>query len=73
MGSMSTSLLFRGRYATPEVSEIWSDRARQQYCLNFEAKLALVEGRHGIIPQEASEVIQAKCDVDLMEYAMAGR
>lgn len=67
MGSMSFSRLFLGRYSTPEASEIWSDRARQQYCLDFEAKLALVQGRHGIIPQEASEVIQAKCDVSLMD------
>jgi 3-carboxy-cis,cis-muconate cycloisomerase len=64
---MSVSRLFRGRYSTPEVAKIWSDRARQQYCLDFEAKLALVQGRLGIIPQEASEVIQAKCDVGLMD------
>jgi len=61
------SQIFRDRYSTPEVSKIWSDQARQQYCLDFEAKLALVEGRRGIIPQEASEVIQAKCHVSLMD------
>ena len=67
MGSTLVSQIFRGRYSTPEVSEIWSDRARQQYCLDFEAKLALVEGRLGVIPQEASEVIQAMCHVSLMD------
>ena len=67
MTSVSDSVVFRNIFSTPEVSEIWSDQARTQYYLDFEAKLAMVQARHGIIPQEAADVIQTKCQVRLMD------
>ena len=72
MTSVSDSFVFRNIFSTPEVSEIWSDQARTQYYLDFEAKLALVEGRRGIIPQEAADVIQANCHVSLMNMEYLG-
>jgi len=72
MTSISDSLVFRDIFSTPEVSSIWSDQARTQYYLDFEAKLALVEGRRGIIPQEAANVIQANCHVRLMDMQYLG-
>ncbi|KAF9527435.1 L-Aspartase-like protein [Crepidotus variabilis] len=65
MTAVSDSVIFRDIFSTPEASSIWSDRTRTH-------KLALVQGRRGIIPQNASAAIQAKCNVDLMDLEALG-
>ncbi|KAJ3504756.1 hypothetical protein NLJ89_g7769 [Agrocybe chaxingu] len=43
-----------------EISQIWSDRSRTAYYLEFEAALAVAQARAGIIPQEAADAIAAQ-------------
>ena len=46
--------------ATP-MRDVWSDENRTQKYLDVEAALARVQGRLGIIPQEAAEEIVKHC------------
>ena len=47
--------------------EVFSDSARLQSMLDFEAALARAEARAGVIPDSASEVIASKCRVELID------
>ncbi|TFK41451.1 hypothetical protein BDQ12DRAFT_678016 [Crucibulum laeve] len=67
MSSVTDSVVFRGIFSTPASSAIWSDKKRTQYYLDFEAALAVVQARLGIIPVEAGESIKEKCDVDQID------
>ncbi len=49
------------------VEELFTDRARLQAMLDFEAALALAEARVGVIPAEAAPAITAKCHAELFE------
>lgn len=51
------SNIFGNVFATKETKAIWSDRQRTAYFLDFEAALAKVQARLGIIPQKASDEI----------------
>ena len=42
-------------FSTPEMAEIFDEKARYQRWLDFEAALARVQGELGVIPQEAAE------------------
>ena len=62
------SNVFRGLFGTEAMREVFSDKARVRGWLEVEAALARVEGRLGIIPEEAAQEIAAKAetmDVDL--------
>ncbi|KAF8970437.1 L-Aspartase-like protein [Flammula alnicola] len=67
MTSVTDSVIFRHIFSTPESSEIWSDTTRTRYYLQFEAALALVQARLGIIPNEAGEVIKSRCRPDFID------
>ncbi|PPR00284.1 hypothetical protein CVT24_005025 [Panaeolus cyanescens] len=72
MTAVSDSLIFREMFSTPEVAQIWADQRRTEYYLQFEAKLASVQARLGIIPKEAEQVIQSVCRfeyIDMERYA----
>lgn len=43
-----------GRYGSKEMREIFEDERRLQYQLDFEATVAQVQARLGIIPTEAA-------------------
>jgi 3-carboxy-cis,cis-muconate cycloisomerase len=63
------SLIFRDIFSTEAMRRVFSDENRVQRYLDFEAALARVQGRLGIIPQEAADEIFRHCSVD--EYDMA--
>ena len=49
------------------VEDIFSDRARIQSMLDFEAALARAEARAGVIPASATAPIAAKCQAELFD------
>lgn len=53
--------LFDPLFTTQEMGEIFSDRARLQGMLDFEAALARAEARLGVIPVAAATAIAAQC------------
>jgi 3-carboxy-cis,cis-muconate cycloisomerase len=63
------SLIFRDIFSTAAMRRIFSDRARVQYYLDIEAALARVQGRLGIIPQEAADEIVGHCHAGLFDFA----
>jgi adenylosuccinate lyase len=46
-----------GRYGSREIREIFEDNKKLEYQLNFEAEVALAQGRLGLIPDFASKEI----------------
>ena len=66
MASVTDSVVFRHIFSTPESSQIWSDQTRTQYYLHFEAALARVQGRLGVIPEDAADAIQSKSAFEVM-------
>jgi 3-carboxy-cis,cis-muconate cycloisomerase len=54
-------------FGTPEASAAFSDRARLQGMLDFEAALARAEARTGVIPAAAAEPIARRCRAELFD------
>ena len=50
-------------FGTSAMREVWSDRSRIQYYLDFEKALALTQAYLGVIPREAAEEISVHCNV----------
>jgi 3-carboxy-cis,cis-muconate cycloisomerase len=63
------SIIFRDIFSTPEMRLIFSDEYRTACYLEIEAALARVQGRLGIIPQEAAHEIATKCKVENIDFA----
>ncbi|KAK5118284.1 hypothetical protein LTR62_002797 [Meristemomyces frigidus] len=55
------SEIYGTAFATSAVKAIWSDRTRTHYFLLFEAALATVQAKLGIIPSRAAEAITQQC------------
>ena len=65
MSSVQDSVIFRNILSHPLTAEVWSDRTRTKYYLEFEAALAKAQARLSIIPQDAADAIANACsDVD---------
>src|SRR5215207_6415714 len=62
------SMIFRDIFTTPEMRHVFSDEQRTAYYLEIEAALARVQGRLGIIPDEAAREIESKCKVDHIDF-----
>lgn len=58
----STDRLLAGLFGTDAMRRIFSDRARLQAMLDFEAALARAEAGLGLIPEAAAAPITAACD-----------
>ena len=58
------SHIFQGIFSTDEMRSVWSDENRTQCYLDIEAALAMVQGKIGIIPQEAADEIVSHCRLD---------
>jgi 3-carboxy-cis,cis-muconate cycloisomerase len=56
-------------FGSTEVDSIFSDRARLQGMLDFEAALAKAQARTGVIPESAAAPIAAKCRADLFDLS----
>ena len=69
---MSPSLL-DPLFATPEIAEIFGDRARLQAMLDVEAALARAEAATGVIPPAAAGPIAAACRAGKFDAAALGQ
>jgi 3-carboxy-cis,cis-muconate cycloisomerase len=54
-------------FGSAAMGEVFSDAARIQRMLDFEAALARAEGRCGVIPAAAASAIASKCRADLID------
>ncbi|KAF4616455.1 hypothetical protein D9613_008702 [Agrocybe pediades] len=72
MTAVSDSLVFRNLFSTQKSAEIWGDQQRTRYYLQFEAALARVQARLGLIPKEAAEAINKKCHLELIDIEELG-
>src|SRR5579875_3819745 len=62
------SAVFRDIFTTDAMRQVFSDRARVQKYLDFEAALARVQARLGVIPAEAAAEIVHHCDAGKMDF-----
>jgi 3-carboxy-cis,cis-muconate cycloisomerase len=67
------SAIFRDIFTTEEMRRIFSDEGRVAFYLEFEAALARVQARLGIIPAEAAEEIQRQCRIENIDLAALKR
>ena len=65
---MIDSRIYGNVSATPDIKAIWSDIQRTDHFLLFEAALAKVHGKIGIILQKAADTIVKHCDVDEQRF-----
>jgi 3-carboxy-cis,cis-muconate cycloisomerase len=63
------SAIFQGIFTTDAMRRVWSDENRTQKYLDIEAALARVQGRLGLIPQEAADEIVSHCRLDQIDMA----
>jgi 3-carboxy-cis,cis-muconate cycloisomerase len=63
------SAVFRDIFTTPAMRAAWSDENRVQKYLDFEAALAVSQGKLGIIPKKAMSEIVKHCDAKLIDMA----
>ncbi len=66
---MSDSSLFAPAFSTPALRDAFSARAWLQALLDFEAALARVQARAGVIPADAAEAIGAACRAERFDAA----
>lgn len=59
-------------FGTASMRAIWSDGARLQAMLDFEAALARVQSRLGVIPHEVGEAVAEKANAGLYDPAEIG-
>jgi 3-carboxy-cis,cis-muconate cycloisomerase len=65
--SIIDSQIFKGIFTTEPMRQVWSDENRTQKYLDIEAALARVQGRLGLIPQEAADEIVTHCQVEKID------
>jgi len=59
--------LFGSTFGSRAMDEIFSDNARLQRMLDFEAALARAQAASGLVPPAAAEAIAAKCSANLLD------
>lgn len=65
--SIIDSSIFGNIFSTDAMRQVWSDRNRTEKYLDIERALAIVQGRLGIIPQEAADEIVRNCDIEKID------
>ena len=63
------SAIFQGIFSSDAMRKVWSDENRTQKYLDIEAALARVQGRLGLIPQEAADEIVSHCQLEQIDMA----
>jgi 3-carboxy-cis,cis-muconate cycloisomerase len=63
------SAIFQGIFTSDAMRQVWSDENRTQKYLDIERALAVVQGRLGLIPQEAADEIVSHCTLDQIDLA----
>ena len=71
IGAADSALLGR-LFARADLAELFSDRARLQAMLTFEAALARAEAHRGVIPEDAAGKIAEKCRAELFDLDALG-
>ncbi|CAO3607223.1 unnamed protein product [Cunninghamella echinulata] len=66
MSSIVDSHIFKDIFGTSSMRNIWSDKTRTKYYLDWEIALAKVQSELDIIPKEAYELIQRMAKVENM-------
>jgi 3-carboxy-cis,cis-muconate cycloisomerase len=61
------STIFGNIFSTDAMRRVWSDENRTAKYVEIEKALAIVQGRLGIIPQEAADEIVRNCDIDKID------
>ncbi len=61
------SVLFRDAFGTPRMRAIFEDRALIERYVDVEVALARAQGRCGVIPPEAAELIAARASADALD------
>jgi 3-carboxy-cis,cis-muconate cycloisomerase len=67
--SIIDSAIFQGIFTSEAMRQVWSDENRTQKYLDIERALAVVQGRLGLIPQEAADEIVSHCTLDQIDMA----
>jgi 3-carboxy-cis,cis-muconate cycloisomerase len=67
--SIIDSAYYKDMFASPRMHALFSDEARFQGWLDFEAALARAQARLGIIPQDAADEITANATLDNVDVA----
>jgi 3-carboxy-cis,cis-muconate cycloisomerase len=67
------STILRDIFTTEAMRRVFSDERRIEYYLQFEAALARVQARLGIIPAKAAEEIERQCRVEKIDFAKLKR
>lgn len=62
------STVFKDIFTTAAMREVFSDETRVRFYLEFEAALARVQARLGIIPAEAAKEIERQCRVENIDF-----
>ena len=68
MSTVIDSHVFGNVFSTPEIAAIWSDKQRTDYYLRFEAALAKIQAKLGIIPQKAADEIIKHCTLENIDF-----
>jgi 3-carboxy-cis,cis-muconate cycloisomerase len=67
--SIVDSSIFQGIFSSEAMRQVWSDENRTSKYLEVERALAVVQGRLGLIPQEAADEIVSHCRLDQIDMA----
>jgi len=63
------SSIFRDIFCTEDMRRVFSDAQRVAFYLEFEAALARVQARLGIIPPSAAQEIERTCRIETIDFA----
>jgi len=61
------SAIFQGIFTSDAMRQVWSDENRTRKYVDIERALAKVQGRLGLIPQEAADEIISHCQFDQID------
>lgn len=61
------SVIFQGIFSSDAMRHVWSDENRTRKYIDIERALAKVQGRLGLIPQEAADEIISHCEFDQID------
>jgi 3-carboxy-cis,cis-muconate cycloisomerase len=59
--------LLKSLFLSEDIGRVFSDRARLQGMLDFEAALVRAEARAGVVPSSAARAIATKCNAELFD------
>jgi len=65
--SIIDSNIFQGIFTTDAMRHVWSDEHRTAKYVEIERALAIVQGRLGLIPQEAADEIVRHCSLERID------